>query len=478
MFEIVLPETKEEKMDTAITPATYVRCLNFGMLRQLADFLDPLEGWRRIAVAIKTPSGEPRYTQLHIRRFEGCFQMGKSPTCELLHDWGTTNCTVSDLVDLLDRNQFVAAARLLIPVQSHSRKDADDKSHGLFQPPTQPSSMVLKGGQTDDNQESETGSSVHQGQDDVTPESLQRAENSDFRRFSFDELKRITGNFNEQPVSAGGYKLGEGGFGVVYKGYINGKVVAVKKLSNMVDVSIQELKAQFDQEIQTLKMCLHENLVELIGFSSDSDHHCLVYMYMPNGSLLDRLACLDGTAPLSWSVRFRIARGTVNGINYLHENHHVHRDIKSANILLGDSFEPKLSDFGLTRAFGKSAKTVMTERIVGTTAYMAPEALRGEITIKSDIFSLGVVFLEIITGLPPVDENRDPVLLLDIKEEIEDEEKTVSDYVDTKMEDCDSNTAQEMYFLASNCLNQLKNKRPDIKKVMLDLEKMGSMNIS
>ncbi|XP_069084932.1 interleukin-1 receptor-associated kinase 4 [Pleurodeles waltl] len=440
-------------MDKSITPATYVRCLNFGLLRQLADFLDPLEGWRRIAVDIKTPSGEPRYTQLHIRRFEGCFQMGKSPTCELLHDWGTTNCTVSDLVDLLDRNHFVAAARLLIPDQMYSLKDADDKSYSVFQPPTMPSSMVLKGGQTNDNQDWET----------------------DFRRFSFDELKRITGNFNEQPVSAGGYKLGEGGFGVVYKACINGKLVAVKKLSNMVDVSIQELKAQFDQEIHTLTTCRHENLVELIGFASDSDHHCLVYMYMPNGSLLDRLACLDGTAPLSWSVRFRIACGTVNGIKYLHENHHVHRDIKSANILLSDSFETKLSDFGLTRAFEKCARTVMTERIVGTTAYMAPEALRGEITIKSDIFSLGVVFLEIITGLPPVDENRDPVLLLDIKEEIEDEEKTVSDYIDKKMEDCDSSTAQEMYSLASNCLNQLKNKRPDIKKVMLDLEKMGSI---
>ncbi|XP_069484119.1 interleukin-1 receptor-associated kinase 4 [Ambystoma mexicanum] len=438
-------------MEKSITPTTYVRCLNFALLRELADFLDPQEGWRQIAMDIKKPSGEPRYTQLHLRRFEGCFQMGKSPTCELLHDWGTTNCTVSDLVDLLDRNKFVAAARLLLPDQNSSLNEAGDQIVEASPPPTQPSSMVLMVQQSEDQEESGT----------------------DVQMFSFNKLLKITGNFNDKPVSAGGHKLGEGGFGVVYKGYDRDKIVAVKKLTTMVDVSIQELKVQFDQEIQTLTMCRHENLVELIGFSSDGDHHCLVYMFMSNGSLLDRLACLDGTPPLSWSVRYSIAQGTANGIHYLHENHHVHRDIKSANILLNDAFVPKVSDFGLTRAFEKCSRTVMTERIVGTTAYMAPEALRGEITIKSDIFSLGVVFLEIITGLPPVDENRDPQLLLDIKEEIEDEEKTVSDYLDEKMEDCDSSTGEKMYSIASQCLHQLKNRRPDIKKVIQDLEKLA-----
>ncbi|XP_071074888.1 interleukin-1 receptor-associated kinase 4 isoform X2 [Dasypus novemcinctus] len=286
-----------------------------------------------------------------------------------------------------------------------------------------------------------------------------------FHSFSFYELRNVTNNFDERPLSAGGNKMGEGGFGVVYKGYVNNKTVAVKKLAAMVDISTEELKQQFDQEIKVMAKCQHENLVELLGFSSDGDDLCLVYVYMPNGSLLDRLSCLDDTPPLSWHMRCKIAQGAANGLSFLHENHHIHRDIKSANILLDEAFIAKISDFGLARASEKFAQTVMTSRIVGTTAYMAPEALRGEITPKSDIYSFGVVLLEIITGLPAVDEHREPQLLLDIKEEIEDEEKTIEDYFDLKMNDFDSTSVETMYSVASQCLHEKKNKRPDIKKV-------------
>ncbi|KAM4838198.1 interleukin-1 receptor-associated kinase 4 isoform X4 [Urocitellus parryii] len=293
-----------------------------------------------------------------------------------------------------------------------------------------------------------------------------------FHSFSFYELKNVTNNFDERPISVGGNKMGEGGFGVVYKGYVNNKAVAVKKLAAMVDISTEELKKQFDQEIKVMAKCQHENLVELLGFSSDGDDLCLVYVYMPNGSLLDRLCCLDGTPPLSWHTRCRITQGAANGISFLHENHHIHRDIKSANILLDEDFTAKISDFGLARASEKFAQTVMTSRIVGTTAYMAPEALRGEITPKSDVYSFGVVLLEIITGLPAVDEHREPQLLLDIKEEIEDEEKTIEDYIDVKMNDVDSTSVEAMYSIASQCLHEKKNKRPDIKKVQQLLQEM------
>ncbi|MBW03355.1 Interleukin-1 receptor-associated kinase 4, partial [Eschrichtius robustus] len=205
--------------------------------------------------------------------------------------------------------------------------------------------------------------------------------------------------------------------------------------------------------------CQHENLVELLGFSSDGDDLCLVYVYMPNGSLLDRLSCLDDTPPLSWCIRCKIAQGAANGLSYLHENHHIHRDIKSANILLDEDFTAKISDFGLARASEKFAQTVLTSRIVGTTAYMAPEALRGEITAKSDIYSFGVVILTF-------------ALKLDIKEEIEDEEKTIEDYIDTKMNDIDSTSIETMYSVASQCLHEKKNKRPDIKKVQQLLQEM------
>nr|XP_033815329.1 interleukin-1 receptor-associated kinase 4 isoform X2 [Geotrypetes seraphini]XP_033815330.1 interleukin-1 receptor-associated kinase 4 isoform X2 [Geotrypetes seraphini]XP_033815332.1 interleukin-1 receptor-associated kinase 4 isoform X2 [Geotrypetes seraphini]XP_033815333.1 interleukin-1 receptor-associated kinase 4 isoform X2 [Geotrypetes seraphini] len=397
------------------------------------------------------------------RRFEGSIQMGKSPTCELLFDWGTTNCTVDDLVELLKRNEFLAAAALLLP---DSVKDSDNAAKWTSKNTIPIHEIHMASDCPAENLEVPCSIS------DSRSENSSQDSETGFCRFSFEELNKSTNNFDDRPVSAGGRKVGEGGFGVVYKGTVNSRTVAVKKLTTLVDISIQELKDQFDQEIKTMAKCRHENLVELIGFSSDHDDHCLVYVYMPNGSLLDRLTCLDSTPPLSWIKRCNIALGSAHGINFLHENNHTHRDIKSANILLNENFVPKISDFGLARACGQLKNTVMTERIVGTTAYMAPEALRGEITIKSDIFSFGVVLLEIITGLSALDETREPQLLIDIKEEIEDEEKTIEDYVDENIGREYSTTIEKMFLLASRCLHQLKNKRPVINKVQQDLEKI------
>ncbi|XP_063303010.1 interleukin-1 receptor-associated kinase 4 isoform X2 [Pelobates fuscus] len=442
-------------MSKAVTPSTYVRNLSLGLIKQLADFLDPQDGWKTIATDIWKPSGEPRYTQFHIRRFEGIVQMGRSPTCELLCDWGTTNCTVGELTDLLVKHHFLAAAAFLLP--------------DLITSPSYSNSTLPIGGNS-----TEPYSKPQIKKEHVSPvcESTHPKQNDDngYGNVSLTELQRITNNFDDRPVAEGGNKLGEGGFGVVFQGNLNGKMVAVKKLTALLEASIQELEGQFDQEIKTMAKCQHENILQLLGYSNDGGHYCLVYTYMPNGSLLDRLACLNDTPPLSWHMRCNIALGTATGLKYLHDNGQVHRDIKSANILLDDAFVSKISDFGLARATGQYAKTMMTERIVGTTAYMAPEALRGEVTIKSDIFSFGVVLLEIISGLPPVDEERNPPLLLDIKEEIEEEEKTLEEYIDTKLEDVESTSLEKMYKTASHCLHQMKNKRPDISTVLHNLK--------
>lgn len=459
-------------MNKPLTPSTYVRSLNVGLIRKLSDFIDPQEGWKKLAVAIKKPSGDDRYNQFHIRRFEALLQTGKSPTCELLFDWGTTNCTVGDLVDLLIQIELFAPATLLLPdavpqpVSSIPSREAATvaQTHGPCHETVGTSVTPMP------RLEQSCGQPDSSGSDDKSSASSDTG--TRFHSFSFYELKSITNDFDERPVSVGGSRMGEGGFGVVYKGHMKDTAVAVKKLGAMVEISTEELKEQFDQEIKVMAKCQHENLVELLGFSSDSDNLCLVYAYMPNGSLLDRLSCLDGTPPLSWHMRCKIAQGAANGISYLHENHHIHRDIKSANILLDKDFTAKISDFGLARASAKFAQTVMTSRIVGTTAYMAPEALRGEITPKSDIYSFGVVLLELITGLAAVDENREPQLLLDIKEEIEDEEKTIGDYTDEKMDDADPASIEVMYAAASQCLHEKKNKRPDILKVQQLLQEM------
>ncbi|XP_034541485.1 interleukin-1 receptor-associated kinase 4 [Notolabrus celidotus] len=454
-------------MNNSVTSSTYIRNLRYSLLRKLSDFLDPQDRWKDVIVSIRKPGGEFKYTQHHVRRFEGLIAQGKSPTVELLSDWGTANSTVGELVDILKSNKLLAAACLLLPdaveecvpavtqlapapVQTYN--DCPTRLLEDRDPQTSPDSPVLP-----------------------TQSPLESTEEGQpgFSSFLYNELMRITGNFDDRPISDGGCRLGEGGFGTVYKGLLNDKPVAVKKLSPGDDVSIDELRVQFDQEIQTLRVLTHENLVDMVGFSCDGQHPCLVYALMCNGSLLDRLACLEGSPPLSWRQRCSIAEGTARGLEYLHNNHHFHRDVKSANILLDENFVAKISDFGLTRASAKhTLTTMMTERVVGTRAYMAPEALRGQITAKSDVFSFGVVLLELLSGLPPAAENREPQFLMDIRDDIDDEEEdlTLEDFLDKKMGDWELSHVESIYSLACNCLHERKNRRPVIKQVLLEIK--------
>ncbi|XP_014831761.1 PREDICTED: interleukin-1 receptor-associated kinase 4 [Poecilia mexicana] len=451
-------------MSSSLTSATYIRNISYGLRRQLSDFLDPQDRWKDVIVSIRKPSGELRYSQLHVRRFEGLVAQGKSPTVELLNDWGTTNCTVGELVDILKSRNLLAAASLLLPWEEYSSAETHLLPLPLppdRDPPTRPL------GETQ-SQPPPAGSA---------PETQVLSDNSQtghtgVSSFMYSELRKITGNFDDRSVSNGGSRLGEGGFGTVYKGFLNNRAVAVKKLNPIDDMPLDKLQDQFNQEIQTLKVLKHENLVDMVGFSCDEQQMCIVYAFMANGSLLDRLACLDGSPPLSWRQRCLIAEGTARGLEYLHSNHHVHRDVKSANILLDENFVAKISDFGLTRASAKHTSTTMrTDRIVGTRAYMAAEALRGEITPKSDVFSFGVVLLEILSGLPPADENKEPQFLMDIRDDIDDEDEdlTLEQFLDRKMTDWELSQVESIYCLASNCLDDRKNRRPFIKQVVSEI---------
>ncbi|XP_024137045.1 interleukin-1 receptor-associated kinase 4 isoform X1 [Oryzias melastigma] len=448
-------------MNRSVTSATYVRNISYSLRRQLSDFLDPHETWKDLIVAIRKPSGEPRYTQHHVRRFEGLMAQGKSVTVELLNDWGTTNSTVGELVDILRSLNLLAAANLLLP-ESISTETQQEVSSA--RPEVAPPTLLLG------EEEAQHPPSASSLQTRMLEED--GGGDTGFPRFLYSELMRITRNFDDRSISDGGSRIGEGGFGTVYKGLLDSRPVAVKKLSPMEDMPLESLQLQFNQEIQTLKLLKHQNLVDMVGFSSDEQHLCIVYALMANGSLLDRLACLDGSPPLSWKQRCSVAEGAARGLEYLHSNHHVHRDVKSANILLDENYVAKISDFGLTRASAnRTSATMMTERIVGTRAYMAPEALRGEVTPKSDVFSFGVVLLELLSGLPPADEKQEPQFLMEFRYDIddEDEELTLEDFVDKKMGDWTMGQVESIYCLASNCLHERKNRRPVIKQVLSEI---------
>ncbi|XP_054813525.1 probable LRR receptor-like serine/threonine-protein kinase At1g56140, partial [Prosopis cineraria] len=225
--------------------------------------------------------------------------------------------------------------------------------------------------------------------------------------FSYSELKNATNDFNP------GNKLGEGGFGPVYKGTLDdGREIAAKQLS----VGSRQGKSQFTAEIATISSVQHRNLVKLYGYCIEGDKRLLVYEYLENRSLDQALFghCLI----LKWPTRYDICLGIARGLSYLHEESQlriVHRDVKASNILLDHKLVPKISDFGLAKLYDDEKSHIST-RIAGTIGYLTPEyAMRGHLTEKADVFSFGVLALEILSGGPNSDSSmdRDKMYLLE-----------------------------------------------------------------
>ncbi|XAR68683.1 Non-specific serine/threonine protein kinase [Bertholletia excelsa] len=209
--------------------------------------------------------------------------------------------------------------------------------------------------------------------------------------FDFHTLKKATKNFHHCNL------LGRGGFGPVYRGKLeDGKLIAVKKLS--VDKS-QQGESEFLSEVRVITSIQHKNLVRLLGCCSDGSQQLLVYEFMKNRSL-DLIVYGKSEQFLNWETRFQIILGIARGLQYLHEDANlriVHRDIKASNILLDDKFRPKIGDFGLARFFPED-QAYLSTTFAGTLGYTAPEyAIRGELSEKADIYSFGVLVLEIIS---------------------------------------------------------------------------------
>ncbi|KAK1316707.1 putative receptor-like serine/threonine-protein kinase [Acorus calamus] len=221
------------------------------------------------------------------------------------------------------------------------------------------------------------------------------------RWYGLKELEAATGGFSEGNV------IGEGGYGVVYRGVLgDDSVVAVKNLLN----NRGQAEKEFKVEVEAIGKVRHKNLVGLIGCCADGPQRMLVYEYVDNGNLEQWLhGDVGPVSPLTWEIRMKIAIGTAKGIAYLHEGLEpkvVHRDVKSSNILLDKLWNPKVSDFGLAKLLG-SESTFVTTRVMGTFGYVAPEyASTGMLNERSDVYSFGVLLMEIISGRNPVDYGR------------------------------------------------------------------------
>ncbi|KAK5826719.1 hypothetical protein PVK06_021646 [Gossypium arboreum] len=211
--------------------------------------------------------------------------------------------------------------------------------------------------------------------------------------FDFQTISIATNNFSLQN------KLGQGGFGAVYKGILeNGQEIAVKRLSKKSGQGIDEFK----NEVLCISKLQHRNLVKLLGCCIEPHERLVIYEFMPNKSLDSFIFDEKQRILLDWPKRFQIINGIARGLLYLHQDSRlriIHRDLKASNILLNYEMTPKISDFGLARSFGEDEIEANTTRVVGTYGYMSPEyAIDGLFSIKSDVFSFGVLVLEIITG--------------------------------------------------------------------------------
>lgn len=263
-------------------------------------------------------------------------------------------------------------------------------------------------------------------------------------------------------------KIGYGGFGIVYKGILSdGTQVAVKSLSTQSTQGIQE----FLTEIEMLSNVRHPNLARLVGCCVEGANRMLVYEYMENNSLARALFGSSGKQiALNWPERAAICLGTANGLAFLHEEvepNIVHRDVKASNVLLDKNLQPKIGDFGLAKLFPDTVTHVST-RVAGTMGYLAPEyALLGKLTKKADIYSFGVLMLEIISGRSCARSvwGLDMMALLEWTWQLRDENRLL-DIVDPELTVYPKNEALHFIKAALFCTQAAAHQRPNMKRVV------------
>ncbi|CAH1424265.1 unnamed protein product [Lactuca virosa] len=303
------------------------------------------------------------------------------------------------------------------------------------------------------------------------------------KAFTFNDLKTATKNFRPDSM------VGEGGFGRVFKGWIDETTLAPAKPGCGQVIAVKVLKSESHQghrewltEVDYLGKLRHKNLVKLIGYCEECENRLLVYEFMPKGCLENHLF-RKGVEPISWSIRMRIAIDVAQGLAFLHskEPNIIYRDLKAANILLDSEFTARLSDFGLARNGPVGDNTHVSTRVVGTSGYAAPEYVAtGHLTQKNDIYSFGVVLLELLSGRRAIADERaggvEETLVEWVKPFLLDN-RGVFRIMDTRLGGrYPKKDAQAVAALALKCLRNDPKNRPMMDEVVASLEEI--MNIS
>ncbi|KAL5576841.1 hypothetical protein UlMin_018540, partial [Ulmus minor] len=285
------------------------------------------------------------------------------------------------------------------------------------------------------------------------------------RQFTYAEVIKITNNFERT--------IGRGGFGTVFHGFIDDSQVAVKMLSPS---SVQGYQ-QFQTEVKLLMRVYHRNLTSLVGYCNEGTNMALIYEFMANGDLGQHLSG-DGNAHItSWDVRLQIATDAAQGLEYLHNGCKppiVHRDVKTANILLTERFQAKLADFGLSRIFQtEDGGTHVSTVAAGTPGYLDPEYyLTSRVNEKSDVYSFGVVLLQLITSRPAISRiNENERIHISQWVSVQLGNGDINSIADPRLQgDFDTNSMWKAVEIAMACLSQSSTRRPNMSIVVTELK--------
>uniref|UniRef100_A0A8C2BZA5 Interleukin-1 receptor-associated kinase 1 n=1 Tax=Cyprinus carpio TaxID=7962 RepID=A0A8C2BZA5_CYPCA len=482
----------------------FLYILPASVMNDFTRFMDSLShsDWILFASQVISDQTELRLLEQSPRRTE-----------DLMHTWGCRNGTVGELLKILEGLQLFRARDIILKctytfyiiVSSHLRVSVltaanqnifGKNGHFAF-PEIRPLPKPSPPPPDLDSVNSRISNIECLCENRVDPPPF----SSTAMSWPFEEVQRCTCNFS--PCK----QIGEGGFGHVYKAVMRNTEFAVKKLKEDSHLDWNVVKESFMTEVEKLSQYRHPNIMDFVGYSIEGQTYCLIYVYMPNGSLEDRLRCEDSNA-LCWSQRVNVLLGIAKAIQYLHSCSPalIHGDIKSSNILLGNHLEPKLGDFGLARLCrnpnktpGKTSTVAKTATVRGTLAYLPEEYLKdGQLGVEIDVYSFGVVMLEVLTGRQAleVDDQSRTVYLKDLVKEEEDDGRSFSKgkhsrelsyahaaenicrkHLDPRLKTKDTPTphgSMQISQLACQCLDRRRKKRPRMTEVFKALQDVHS----
>ncbi|XP_064523163.1 interleukin-1 receptor-associated kinase-like 2 isoform X3 [Pseudopipra pipra] len=448
-------------------PALYIHSMPAWVLEDFCQKMDCLSDydWMRFASYVITD-------QTELRKIKSMEKTGISITRELMWWWGVRLATVQQLLDLLQGLQLYRAAQVILDWTSASNVTSPEKKEPVEPPKQEITSVPPTEGQRreKENEMSVLPSPDSAGISGAVSEgalyslpappppprdllnSLQSSPpvSSSVKETMADlpsgsllwaqrEVTNATNGFSDKN------RICEGTFADVYKGQRNNVVYVIKRLKELECTSPNSTQRFFHTEVQICFRCCHINILQLLGFSVETGLHCLIYPYLPNGSLQNKLQCQDDYAPLTWEMRISISVGVIRAVEYLHNFGILHGNIKSSNVLLDENFTPKLGHSGLRlhSADKKSEYAVMKTKVLQASLTYLPEDFirHGKLTEKVDIFSCGVVLAEVLSGLKALDEGRHPIYLKDM---IADEIQTAKESSHSKVKTLEKLAANEI----------------------------------